>query len=95
MNHKPRDVVVTLLVTMVTQKVVRESVQSTSDEGKDQTIKTSQTVEKEVTEQGDDSRKRTVEITRERVVVQRKVRSNWSTQPPLSFSDVTRPLIGS
>ncbi len=57
-----------------THKVVRESVQSSGDDAQDQTVKTSQTVEKEVTELDDENRKRTVEITRERVVVQRKVK---------------------
>ncbi len=58
-----------------THKVVRESVQTESDDARDQSVKTSQTVEKEVTQHEGDDSKRTVEITRERVVVQRKVKT--------------------
>ncbi len=56
------------------ERTVREGEESSADDaGVRQRISTTQTVTTEKTESEDENKKRTVEITRERVVVQRKV----------------------
>ncbi len=60
--------------TRVIERTVREGEESSADDaGVRQRVSTTQTVTTEKTESEDENKKRTVEITRERVVVQRKV----------------------